>query len=287
MAVGLALLELVVLLEPVEHALVRLLLREPGELAGALVHAPVGTDDGVLREAVSEADLVVQGVMSRSDLERAGAEVALDTLVGDHRHASLDERDDHVAADEVAIAIVLWVHRDRDVREDRCWPHRRDRDVPLGLGERVAHVAQRVVDVLVRDLEVGEGRLVERAPVDDPVRPVDPALPVEMDEVAHDRAHVRVVHREALAAVVERGAGPAELEHDLAAVLAQPLPDARLERLPAEVLPRLPLGREMFLDGVLGRDPRVVEAGLEERVVALHAARADDRVGEGQLQRMA
>jgi len=30
----------------------------------------------------------------------------------------------------------------------------------------------------------------------------------------------------------------------------------------------------------------MVEAGLEERVVALHAARADDRVGEGQLQRM-
>ena len=127
---------------------------------------------------------------------------------------------------------------------------------------------------------------MERAPVDDPVRAVDPALAVEVHEEAHDRAHVGVVHREALAAVVERRADPAELEHDLAAVLAQPLPDARLERLAAEVLPRLALGREVLLDGVLRRDPRVVEAGLEEDVVALHPARAHDRVRERELQRV-
>ena len=33
--------------------------------------------------------------------------------------------------------------------------------------------------------------------------------------------------------------------------------------------------------------PGVVEAGLEEHVVALHPARADDRVGERELERVA
>src|SRR6059036_3137998 len=38
------------------------------------------------------------------------------------------------------------------------------------------------------------------------------------------------------------------------------------------------------LDRVLRRDAGVVEAGLEEGVEALHPTRANDRVGEGQLQ---
>src|SRR4029077_9384612 len=105
--------------------------------------------------------------------------------------------------------------------------------------------------------------------VDDPVRAVDPALLVQVHEEAHDGADVALVHREALAPVVERRAGAPELEPDLAAVLAQPLPDALLERLAAEVLARLALGRQMLLDGVLRRDAGVVEAGLEEDDEAL------------------
>jgi hypothetical protein len=106
-------------------------------------------------------------------------------------------------------------------------------------------------------------------------------------EEAHDCAHVAFVHREALAAVVERRADATELEHDLAAVFAQPLPDALLECLAPEVLPRLPLRGEVLFDRVLRRDAGVVEAGLEEHVVALHPARAHDRVRERELQRVA
>ena len=43
----------------------------------------------------------------------------------------------------------------------------------------------------------------------------------------------------------------------------------------------------MLLDGVLRRDARVVEAGLEEDVEALHPLRPDDGVCERELQRMA
>jgi hypothetical protein len=136
----------------------------------------------------------------------------------------------------------------------------------------------------VRDLEVGERCLVERAPIDDPVRAVDPTFAVEMHEEVHDRAHVGVVHREALAPVVHRSADAPELKHDLAAVLPQPLPDELYEGLAAEILTGLPLLGEMLLDCVLRRDAGMVEARLEERVVPLHATRADDRVGEGQLQ---
>ena len=271
------------LLEPLEDALVGFLLRQPRQLAGLFVHPPVGADHRELGQAVVAADLVVEWVVTRRHLQRAGAELALDALVGDHGHAALDDGNDHLATDQVPIAIVVGMHRHCDVGQDRRRSHRCDRDVTVAVGERIAHVGQRIVHLHVRDLEVGERRLVERAPVDDSVRAVDPAFAVEMHEEVHHRAHVGVVHREALAPVVHRGADAPELEHDLAAVLAQPLPDARFEGLAAEVLARLPLLREMLLDRVLGRDAGVVEAGLEERVVALHPTRADDRVGEGQL----
>ena len=75
-AVVLALLEPVVLLQPGEDRLVGLLLRLPGEVAGLLVHAPVGADHGEGLELVVAADLEVGRVVAGRDLERAGAELA-------------------------------------------------------------------------------------------------------------------------------------------------------------------------------------------------------------------
>ena len=285
--VRLALFEAAVLLQPFEHARVGFLLRQPLVLAHLCVHASVGPDHRELRQLVVAPDLVIQRVVTRRHFQRAGAEVPLDALVRDHRHAALDDGDDHLAADQRLVALVLRVHGDRHVREDRRRPHGGDRDVSVAVGERIPDVRERVVDLDVRELEIGERGQVERAPVDDPVRAVDPALLVEMHEEAHHRPHVSLVHGEALAPVVERRARAAELEHDLPAVLAQPFPNALLECLAAQVLARLPLSCEVLFDRVLRRDAGVVEAGLEERVVALHPARADDRVRERELERVA
>ncbi len=278
MPVVLALLQPVVLLQPGEDRLVGLLLRLPGEVAGVLVHPPVGADDGDDREAVVAADLEIGRVVAGRDLERAGAELGLDACVRDHRHGTLDVRDEHLLADRIAIALVVGVHGDGDVGEDRRRPHGRDRDVPGAVRERVAGVGERVVHVDVLDLEVRDRRLVEGAPVDDPLGAVDPAPVPEVDEEAHHRLDVGVVHREALAAVVERGAEPAVLAHDRAAGLLEMAPDALDERLAAELLARRALGRELLLDDVLGRDPGVVVARLPERVEALHPVPADQDV---------
>ncbi len=106
----------------------------------------------------------------------------------------------------------------RDVGEDRRRSDGRDRHVPVTVGERIPDIRQRVVHVDVCHLEVGQRRQMERAPVDDPVGAVDPPLVPQVDEEPHHRSYVGVVHREPLAAVVERGADAAELHHDLAAV---------------------------------------------------------------------
>jgi len=53
------------------------------------------------------------------DLERARSEVGLDALVGDDRHATLDEGHDHLFADEVAIALVVRARLRRRRRNRR------------------------------------------------------------------------------------------------------------------------------------------------------------------------
>ena len=238
-------------------------------------------------ELVVAADLEVGRVVAGRDLERAGAELGLDARVRDHRHGPLDVRDEHLLADRVAVALVVGMHGDGDVGEDRRRPHGRDRDVAGAVGERVARVGERVVHVDVLDLEVGDRRLVERAPVDDPLGAVDPAPVPEVDEEAHHRLDVGVVHREALAAVVERGAEAAELAHDRAAGLLEVAPDALDERLAAELLARRPLLRELLLDDVLRRDARVVVARLPERVEAPHPVPADQDVLQRAVERVA
>ena len=98
-AVRLAAVELPALLQPREHARAGLLLRQAGEVAGLVVHPAVGADHRELRELVVAPDLEVGRVVPRCHLERARAELRLDALVRDHRHAPLDVRHDDFLAD--------------------------------------------------------------------------------------------------------------------------------------------------------------------------------------------
>ena len=177
-------------------------------------HAPVLADDADLVEVVAAADLEVVGVVAGRDLQRAGAEVGLDVVVGDDRQVAPDEGQHRRAADEVAVALVVGVHRDRGVGQHRLRAHGGDHDLARAVLERIGDVEERVGDLAVLDLEVGDRRARPRVPVDQVVVAVDEVLVVEVDEDLHHRAHVGVVEREALVVVVHRRAEPLELLDD-------------------------------------------------------------------------
>ena len=286
-AVRLLSLEEPALAHPREDALTRLRLRQPGEVPRPFAHAPVEPDHGQLLEPVLAPDLEVHRIVPRRDLERPGSELRVDLLGGDDRHVTLDEGHDRLLADEVAVPRVVRVDGDRRVREDRRRPHSRDRHVPRPVDERIADVRERVVDILRLELEIGEGGSVAGAPVRDAVVAVDPAAAIQVHEPADDGAVVALVHREARARVVEGGADAAELRHDRPAVAGEPVLDVRVEALPPEVALASPLLRERPPDRRPRRDPRVVVAGLEERVEPAHAVPAHERVLERELEDVA
>ena len=124
-------------------------------------------------------------------------------------------------------------------------------------------------------------------PVDDPLGAVDQAVVVHPLEDGLHRPGQPRVHGEALARPVHAVAEAAHLAEDPAAGLLLPLPDPLDERLPTEVVPGEALLGQLPLDHVLGGDAGVVHARQPERVVALHAAAAGQRVHQRVLEGMA
>src|SRR5690606_33230295 len=86
-------------------------------------HLGLGQHGGVLvedvdqREVVTFAHFIVVEVVGRGDLHAAGAEFAVNVFVGDDGDQAVDQWQQHMAADQVAVALVFRVHGDGGVAE--------------------------------------------------------------------------------------------------------------------------------------------------------------------------
>src|SRR5690606_20476999 len=87
------------------------------EHLGAGQYAGVLVEDVDQRQAVAFADFVVVEVVGWGDLHAAGAELTIHVLVGDDGNQAVDQRQQHVAADQVPVALVLRVHGHGGVAE--------------------------------------------------------------------------------------------------------------------------------------------------------------------------
>ncbi len=175
------------------------------------------------------------------------------------------------------------MHGHGGVAEHRLRAGRGDGHRPAAV-HRVADVVERAGHVLVRHLEVADGRAAARAPVHEVVVLVDVALLVQSDEHARDGAHVALVEGEALALVVARAAQALELADDVAAVLLAPGPHAPGELLAAQVLLGEALRAQELLDHVLRGDAGVVGAHQPAGVLAQHAVVPREHVLDGAVE---
>ena len=245
----------------------------------ALVH------DHQAGQVVTAADLEVIRVVRWRHLDRAGAERRVDVRVGHHGNPAPGQRQLDVGADQPAVPGIVGMHGHGGVAKHRFHPGGGDVD-------RVRAVAvpdrdQLAVVVGVVNLDVGQRGQAARAPVDDPLRPVDePVVEQPLEDGLH-RAGQALVHREPLPGPVHAVAEPPHLAEDGAAGCGLPLPDPLDERLPAQVVPAQALLGQLALDHVLGGDARVIHARQPQRVVALHPAPPDQRVDQRVVERVA
>jgi hypothetical protein len=269
-----------------EHGLAGLEAVHPRERSAVGVDLAVLGEDVDTLEAMPLARRQVVRVMGGGHLDRAGSELGVhEHGVGDHGERAVEKRVADQLADQRPVPRVVRMDGHRRIAEHGLRAARRDDDLAT-FDERIREIPHPAVDLLVDDLEVGERRQTARAPVDEPVRPVDQPFAVQRDEGVTNGVREHLVEREPLARPVARGTQRLRLLRDVVLVLRLPLPHPFEERFPPELLAARPLLRQLSFHHDLRGDPRVVGTGQPQRVEPLHAPPADDEVLEGELQRV-
>ena len=197
-------------------------------------------------------------------------------------------------ADQMRVAFIVRMHRDRAVAEHRLGPRGGDDDEGRGIVrieglafQRIAQIPKAALDLDLLHLEIGNRRQQLRIPVHQPLVFVDQPFAMQFDEHFHDRARQAFVHGEAFARPVAGRAEPLQLIDDDAAALGLPLPDPLEKFGAADVAPArlLPL-HQLPLDHHLGRDPGVIGARLPQHVAAAHPLEAAENVLQGVVERV-
>jgi hypothetical protein len=116
-------------LHVLDDLLARLEAIHPGVLAGRRRHLAVESDDGADGQAVPLADLEVDRIVARRDLDDAGAELGIDRLVRHHPHrdGAADGLDLEITADVLRVARIVGVHGQAGITELGLGPHGAER----------------------------------------------------------------------------------------------------------------------------------------------------------------
>ena len=276
--------EQVVLLEPLDHGLAALVAVHAAKLAVALDDHRVLVKDINLRQVVGLTHGVIVGVVSRGDLDKAGAKVGVDVPILKDGDLAVDDGELDGLAHKGGLLGVLRGDGNARIAEHGLGACGGDDDVILAvdrLGQRVAQVPQVALLVLILGLVVRDGGGAVGAPVDDALTTIDQAVVVP---VAEDLTHglgVILVHGEALVVKVDGAAHALDLLDDDAAVLVSPVP-ASVDKLVATNLQAADaLTLELLVDLSLRGDTGVIGTEHPARGLAAHAGHTDDGVLDG------
>ena len=247
------------------------------------------------RQLVPAPHLEVVEVVRGCDLDRAGALLRIGIFIGDDCNAPADQRQNGVLADELPVALVLGMYRNRHVAEHGLGTRGRHCDEGCGVVriearafERIADVPQMPLHLDLLHFEVGNGGEEFRVPIDEPLVLVDEPAAIKLHEHLAHGARKSLVHGEALARPVAGGAEPLELRRDGAARLRLPRPHLLEEFFAPEHAPRRLLAlHELALDHHLRGDAGVIGPGLPEHVAPAHPLEAGEHVLQRVVERMA
>ncbi len=155
--------------------------------ARVFVHRRVVVHHDELFEIVPFADLVIVRIVRRSDLYRARSEFRFDIFVGDDRNFAVGQRQKNRFTDQICVAFVFRINRNRRVAEHRFRARRRHRDFFVRIFDRIMQKIK--FAVFFRFLfyfEIGQNGFVFRTPVDNSQTAIDIAFVIQSDKNIRD-----------------------------------------------------------------------------------------------------
>ncbi len=198
-------------------------------------------------QPVALAYLKIHLVVGGSDLERAGAEFPIHGRICDNRYGGAIQRTPHRLPDQVRVARIAGMDRDRNVARNRLRPRGGHLNVPARLaGQLVTHLVKGAIDRLHDDFLVGEGGERGRTPVHHAFSAVNPAATKKLRKGSGNGAIVVGIHREHRPIPVAGASESLELAEDDPAVLFLPGLGPLQERLAADLPAGLALAFAQF-----------------------------------------
>ena len=176
--------------------------------------------------------------------------------------------------------------RDRGIAEHGLGPRGRDHDVAVRHAlDRVADVPEMAVDLGRLDLEVRDRGLQRAVPVDQPLVLVDQAVAIEVDE------HLPAPRADRPSSMVKRSRDQsADAPRRCSCWLMMP-PDCAFHFQTSSTKASRPISRrlprrQLALDHHLGRDARMIAAGLPQHGAAQHPMKARQGILQREIHRM-
>ena len=177
-----------------------------------------------LRQIVAFSNLKVIRVMCRRDLHGSGSEFFVYIIIRNNRNLFVYKRKQNRLAYNIFIPLVIRMYCDRGIPEHRLRTCRRDLKETVCSDDRIFDMPEMSVLFLVLYFRVGQGRLADRTPVDDPGSFVNISFFIQLDEHFFYRFGTALVHRETLSVPVTGNAQLFQLSLDRSRVLLFPLP---------------------------------------------------------------
>ncbi len=185
-------------------------------------------------QVVLEAKGIIVFVVGRGNLQTTRPEINSHVVVRDNTYFPVTDRDANGFSMQVQIAVVLRVHADRRIAQQRFRTGCRDNHAFIGPDHRIGNVVEESLAFLVVHLFIGQGGLCFRVPVHHPVSPVNQPLAVQVHEYPdHGLLHFRV-HGKTGTVPVAGTSEFLELLQDDPAVLAGPVPGLLHKILPTD-----------------------------------------------------
>ena len=155
-------------------------------------------------QAVAAPHLVVIEVVGGCYLHHAGAELAVDIVIGDDGNLPARQWQCHHPSDQVAVAFVCGMNGDSGVAQHGLGPGGRHCHVALTARQRIVEVPQLSLLLFRHHFQIGDGGVQHRVPVDQALAAVDEPLAVEPYEHLLYRFAEAGIHGEALPRPVQR-----------------------------------------------------------------------------------
>ena len=146
-------------------------------------HPAIFTDNGENREIVSPGNLIVVGIMRRSNFQRSGSELNVNIIISNNGNMASCNRNNGMSSNQMTIPWIVGVNGNSNVCQNRFRPDGRNGDIFSWMVDQcILYIDQLVATRLHDHLFIGERSLRHRAPVDNTGAPIDQSITIEFDK---------------------------------------------------------------------------------------------------------